>query len=129
MLAYAIATSSLRTLTRDNCCTGGYMPTLLLAPRMESSKISLMTNDVLNFGEKSHSHVSKFSAEPSRVFNKSMSTISKPTLLGASSDYTTSNLKKRQFAECTKGARGEQLINLRAKVDQLSKGKGSGGRP
>ncbi|KAL2537066.1 loricrin-related [Forsythia ovata] len=86
--------------------SGGYMPTLLLAPRMESSKISLMTDEVLNFGEKSHCHVSELSAEPSRVSNKSMSTISEPTPPGASSDYRTSNPKRCQFAGCTKGARG-----------------------
>ncbi|KAL2511885.1 loricrin-related [Abeliophyllum distichum] len=86
--------------------SGGYMPTLLLAPRMESSKISLMTNEVLNFGEKSHCHVSELSAEASRASNKSMSTISEPTLPGASSDYRTSNPKRCQVAGCTKGARG-----------------------
>ncbi|KAL2541850.1 Uncharacterized protein Adt_02828 [Abeliophyllum distichum] len=91
---------------------GSYTPTLLLANRMESSKISLMTDEVLNFGEKSHYQVFELSVELSRVSNKSMSTISEPTLPRASSDNKTSNPKDASLSNVQKEHNGELVFVL-----------------
>lgn len=68
--------------------SGGYMPSLLLAPRMKTN--------VFEAGENSF-HGPQVSSEPSAISDYSMGTIS---------DHQTSNSKKCKFSGCTKGARG-----------------------
>nr|XP_043619500.1 loricrin-like [Erigeron canadensis] len=69
--------------------SGGYMPSLLLAPRMQM-------HNLLEPSENS-SHVPQLSSELSAMSDYSMGTMS---------DHQTSNSKKCKFEGCTKGARG-----------------------
>ncbi|XP_059445260.1 uncharacterized protein LOC132177066 [Corylus avellana] len=80
--------------------SGGYMPSLLLAPRMDSDKVSIQTQ-VLELGAKSQP-----SHEPSTTSEYSVGTSSEQATTGASSDHRSSNFKKCKFLGCTKGARG-----------------------
>lgn len=68
---------------------GGYMPSLLLAPRMDSSKI-------MDPGTKSSSLLSQLSSEPSTFSDYSV----------GNSPELASNPRKCKFVGCTKGARG-----------------------
>ncbi|KAB1993879.1 hypothetical protein ES319_D13G062500v1 [Gossypium barbadense] len=86
--------------------SGGYMPSLLLAPRMDSGKASVQTHELFQFGAKSHSHQFHQSCEHSTQTDFSVDTISEQTTTITSSDYRTSNSKKCKFAGCFKGARG-----------------------
>ncbi|XP_059653357.1 uncharacterized protein LOC132300345 [Cornus florida] len=85
--------------------SGGYMPSLILAPRMDSSKILFQKQELLECGAKSHCHP-LLSSEPSAVTNYSVETFSEPGTSGTSSDYRSSNPKKCKFMGCSKGARG-----------------------
>ncbi|XP_076921143.1 uncharacterized protein LOC143582475 [Bidens hawaiensis] len=69
--------------------SGGYMPSLLLAPRMQM-------HNLLDPGENSY-HGPQLSSEPSAISDYSMGTMS---------DHQTVNSKKCRFDGCTKGARG-----------------------
>ncbi|XP_071726984.1 uncharacterized protein [Rutidosis leptorrhynchoides] len=69
--------------------SGGYMPSLLLAPRMQM-------HNLMDPVENSY-HGPQISSEPSAVSDYSMGTIS---------DHQTSNSKKCKYDACTKGARG-----------------------
>ncbi|KAJ0501204.1 hypothetical protein HanHA300_Chr11g0398131 [Helianthus annuus] len=69
--------------------SGGYMPSLLLAPRMQM-------HNLLEPGENSY-HGPQLSSEPSAISDYSMGTMS---------DHQTGNSKKCRFDGCTKGARG-----------------------
>lgn len=80
--------------------SGGYMPSLLLAPRMDSAKVSTQTQE-LEFGAKS-----QLSHEPSTTSDYSVGTFSEQTTTGASSEHRSSNSKRCKFLGCTKGARG-----------------------
>lgn len=85
--------------------SGGYMPSLLLAPRMESAKVSMQAQELLELGNQP-----QLSHEPSTTtdysIEYSVGTISEQGTTGASSDHRTSNLKKCKFFGCAKGARG-----------------------
>ncbi|KAI3439296.1 uncharacterized protein J3R85_005034 [Psidium guajava] len=85
--------------------SGGYMPSLLLAPRMESVT-SFQTQELLELGTKSHCQQSQVSCELSATTEMSMGTVSEQTTATASSDQRTSNPKKCKFHGCSKGARG-----------------------
>ncbi|CBI32953.3 unnamed protein product, partial [Vitis vinifera] len=67
--------------------SGGYMPSLLLAPRMDR-KVSMQTQELFELGTKSHHHLSQL------------------TTAVTSSDHRNNNPKKCKFMDCTKGARG-----------------------
>ncbi|KAI3675870.1 hypothetical protein L1987_85466 [Smallanthus sonchifolius] len=69
--------------------SGGYMPSLLLAPRIQM-------HNLLKPGENSY-HDPQLSSEPSAISDYSMGTVS---------DHQTSNSKKCKFDGCAKGARG-----------------------
>ncbi|KAK9286299.1 hypothetical protein L1049_014689 [Liquidambar formosana] len=86
--------------------SGGYMPSLLLAPRMDSGKVLLQTQELLELGNKSHCHSSQLSPEPSATTDYSVGTVSETATGWTSSDHRTNNPKKCKFAGCTKGARG-----------------------
>ncbi|KAL5562956.1 hypothetical protein UlMin_032703 [Ulmus minor] len=78
--------------------SGGYMPSLLLAPRMDNAKVSFQTK-LLELGTKSQP------SEPSFTREYSAGTMSEQTS-GTNSDSRISNPKKCKFFGCTKGARG-----------------------
>ncbi|XP_050262586.1 uncharacterized protein LOC126707040 [Quercus robur] len=83
--------------------SGGYMPSLLFAPRTDNAKVSMQTQELelLELGTKPQS-----SYELSSTTEYSMGTISEQATTGTSSDHRTSNSKKCKFLGCTKGARG-----------------------
>ncbi|XVE93080.1 hypothetical protein REPUB_Repub01dG0159400 [Reevesia pubescens] len=85
--------------------SGGYMPSLLLAPRMDSGKALVQTQEFFQFGAKSHCHQYNQSCEPSQT-DFSVDTLSEQTTTMTSSDNRTSNSKKCKFGGCSKGARG-----------------------
>ncbi|XP_057976285.1 uncharacterized protein LOC131163655 isoform X2 [Malania oleifera] len=86
--------------------SGGYMPSLLLGPRVDSGNISLQTQE-LEFGTSRSLYLrSQLSPEPSITTEYSMDTISEPAAAGTSSDQKTNNPKKCKFWGCSKGARG-----------------------
>ncbi|XP_043719428.1 uncharacterized protein LOC122667246 [Telopea speciosissima] len=80
--------------------SGGYMPSLLLAPRLDSSKVPLLTRELLECGtniQQPHSHLSP---EPSVTTDYSTGTISE------SASHRMHHPKKCKFERCSKGARG-----------------------
>ncbi|XP_021826236.1 uncharacterized protein LOC110767102 [Prunus avium] len=81
--------------------SGGYMPSLLFAPRRESAKVSLLTQELLELGPKP-----QLRNEPSATADYSTGTISEQATTGTTSDHRTSNPKKCKFFGCRKGARG-----------------------
>lgn len=81
--------------------SGGYMPSLLFAPRRDSAKVSLQTQELLELGAKS-----QLNYEHSATEEYSAGTISEQATTGTSSDHRTSNPKKCKFLGCRKGARG-----------------------
>ncbi|KAG6652919.1 uncharacterized protein LOC122309391 [Carya illinoinensis] len=86
--------------------SGGYMPSLILAPRTDSApKVLIPTRELLELQIKSQS-----SQEPSTTteysIEYSVGTISEQATTGASSDHRTGNSKKCRFFGCAKGARG-----------------------
>lgn len=85
--------------------SGGYMPSLLLAPRMDR-KVSMQTQELFELGTKSHHHLSQLSPEPSATTDYSTGTISESATAVTSSDHRNNNPKKCKFMDCTKGARG-----------------------
>ncbi|KAJ6715403.1 hypothetical protein OIU85_026857 [Salix viminalis] len=86
---------------------GGYMASLLLAPRMDVGKAlsPLSQTEALNFGTRSH-HQFHLSNEISAIAEFSMGTTSEQAISSTSSDHRTKNLKKCKFFGCSKGARG-----------------------
>ncbi|EEF48657.1 uncharacterized protein LOC8281022 [Ricinus communis] len=85
--------------------SGGYMPSLLLAPRMDGAKVSLEGEEFLQFGAaKSQSH--QLIHGTSASTDISMGTISEQATTATSVDRKISNPKKCKFFGCSKGARG-----------------------
>ncbi|CAK7356991.1 unnamed protein product [Dovyalis caffra] len=84
--------------------SGGYMASLLLAPRIDAGKAPSQT-ELLDFGTRSH-HQFQLSHEPSAIADFSMGTTSEQAISTSSSDHRTSNPKKCKFFGCSKGARG-----------------------
>lgn len=87
--------------------SGGYMPSLLLAPRMGNNSISLQAADMLEMDAK-RCHFPELSSEPNVISDYSRSAISEPTTKATSSEHRTSNFKRCEFVGCTKGARGRE---------------------
>ncbi|KAE8677856.1 myrcene synthase [Hibiscus syriacus] len=86
--------------------SGGYMPSLLLAPRMDSGKALVQTLELFQFGNESHCHRIHQSCEPSSQTDFLVDKLSEKTTTMTSSDNRPSNSKKCKFAGCFKGARG-----------------------
>ncbi|KAJ6416111.1 hypothetical protein OIU84_004835 [Salix udensis] len=86
--------------------SGGYMASLLLAPRMDVRKAPSQ-NELLNFGTRSN-HQFQLSHELSANTDFSMGIISEQAISTTSSDHRTSNSKKCKFLGCSKGARGHR---------------------
>lgn len=85
--------------------SGGYMPSLLLAPRMDGGKAPVHKEELLQFKTKSYCHQSQPSHEPSSHTDFS-ATVSEQTTSVTSSEHRTSITKRCEFPGCTKGARG-----------------------
>ncbi|GAB4853478.1 hypothetical protein Ancab_017669 [Ancistrocladus abbreviatus] len=87
--------------------SGGYMPSLLLAPRRDSSSEALMqTPELLELGAKSSCDHSLLHSEPSDATCYSTGTLSEPSTTVTSADNRPHNTKRCKFNGCTKGARG-----------------------
>lgn len=86
--------------------SGGYMPSLLFAPRMDSRKSFWEPEESSDHETKSYSHPCQLSSEPSAVSDYSMGTVSEFAAAGTSSSYQIGNAKKCKSEGCTKGARG-----------------------
>ncbi|KAK8529732.1 hypothetical protein V6N13_102634 [Hibiscus sabdariffa] len=86
--------------------SGGYMPSLLFAPKMDGRKGLVQTQELFQFGDKSPCHQFHQSCEPSSQTDFSVDTLSEQTTTMTSSDNRASNSKKCKFAGCSKGARG-----------------------
>ncbi|KAM7250248.1 hypothetical protein ACFE04_022131 [Oxalis oulophora] len=90
--------------------SGGYIPSLLLAPRSESrsAEISLQTHELLEFGANMNNHHQpQLSSELSASTDFSVGTV--PELQSISktpSDNKSCNSKKCRFFGCSKGSRG-----------------------
>ncbi|KAE9610707.1 hypothetical protein Lalb_Chr07g0189461 [Lupinus albus] len=81
-------------------CSGGYMPSLLLAPRMGNGKILVQTRELILGTE------TQLCLEPSDATNYSLGTTSGPQTAFITSENRTSNPKRCRSFGCTKGARG-----------------------
>ncbi|KAJ7968159.1 Loricrin-like protein [Quillaja saponaria] len=81
--------------------SGGYMPSLLLAPRMDNANVSTETQDLLVIGTKQH-----LSHEAYVATDYSMDTSLGQATSAMTSDHRINNPKKCKFFGCTKGARG-----------------------
>ncbi|GAB4838319.1 hypothetical protein Ancab_027849 [Ancistrocladus abbreviatus] len=87
--------------------SGGYMPSLLLAPRRDSSsKTWMQTPELLGVVAKPSSDHSLLQSEPSDTTCRSSGTISEPSTTVTSANHRPHNTKKCNFIGCTKGARG-----------------------
>ncbi|KAK6916088.1 hypothetical protein RJ641_018949 [Dillenia turbinata] len=86
--------------------SGGYMPSLLLAPRIGTRKVSSETQELLELGNKSQSHHSQMSHEHSGAMDYSVGTLSDYANAATPSDQRSHNPKKCRFEGCSKGARG-----------------------
>ncbi|KAK3010736.1 hypothetical protein RJ639_011289 [Escallonia herrerae] len=82
--------------------SGGYMPSLLLAPRIVGKNLC-QSEQILENEDKSYCHLSQLSSEPSAVSDYSVSELATN---GTPSDFQISSSKKCKFLGCTKGARG-----------------------
>lgn len=86
--------------------SGGYMPSLLLAPRVVSSTFSRETQEIIQFKANSDCHQSQPRCEPSSHTEISVGTVSEQTITVTSSEVRTSNTRKCEHVGCMKGARG-----------------------
>ncbi|KAL5980999.1 hypothetical protein ACLOJK_028919 [Asimina triloba] len=84
---------------------GGYMPSLLLAPRLETSKNMPETRELLDH-ETGPDHDPQFSPRPSATTDYSVGNMTEPMATGATSDHRSNQPKKCGFRGCSKGARG-----------------------
>ncbi|XP_058096591.1 uncharacterized protein LOC131242158 [Magnolia sinica] len=85
--------------------SGGYMPSLLMAPRLETSKNLPETRELLESGASAEHHL-QFSPGPSASTECSVGTFSEPMTAAALSDHRSHHPKKCRFKGCSKGARG-----------------------
>ncbi|KAL9259946.1 putative WRKY transcription factor 19, partial [Drosera capensis] len=86
--------------------SGGYMPSLLLAPRNNcASKAAVQMPDVLGQSAKSGHGPSQLYSEPSDN-SYSFGAASEPSTTLGSSDHRAPNAKQCKVIGCTKGARG-----------------------
>ncbi|KAH7518532.1 hypothetical protein FEM48_Zijuj09G0181600 [Ziziphus jujuba var. spinosa] len=81
--------------------SGGYMPSLLLAPRMERTMVSLQTQELLEPGIRP-----LLTHEQSNTMEYSIDTTSEQATTTTYSDQRNNNSKKCKFMGCIKGARG-----------------------
>ncbi|XP_010243331.1 PREDICTED: uncharacterized protein LOC104587418 [Nelumbo nucifera] len=89
--------------------SGGYMPSLLLAPRAPVMEKVVKTQPLLELGTRSnthHSHFPQLSPEPTVTTDYSTGTHSEPVTAMVSSEHRASHPKKCKFDGCSKGARG-----------------------
>ncbi|KAL0335151.1 UNVERIFIED_CONTAM: hypothetical protein Sradi_4727000 [Sesamum radiatum] len=86
--------------------SGGYIRSLIMAPRMEKVEVSVTLNKSSELGANSDCQLSPLSSKPSDVSNHSISAISEPGSAALSADYRGSYIRRCKFAGCTKGARG-----------------------
>lgn len=80
--------------------SGGYMPSLLLAPKRDGFSISFQSREPLELQSKSQINELSLSRE------YSVDTVSEQETAGTNSEQQTNNPKRCKFLGCTKGARG-----------------------
>lgn len=80
--------------------SGGYMRSLIMAPRMEVTK-----DKFSELSAKSNCQISQLSSEPS-ISDHSMSAVSEPGSASVSSSNRGTNTRRCKFDGCKKGARG-----------------------
>ncbi|WOK96852.1 loricrin-like [Canna indica] len=99
--------------------SGGYMPTLLFAPRLKSAsglKAPAEAKDLLEFASDTSAHHDQqyqylnqqlqFSPETSAATDSSLDGRGDPSTYGSPADQRTHHPKKCRFNGCSKGARG-----------------------
>ncbi|KAF9612261.1 hypothetical protein IFM89_038683 [Coptis chinensis] len=87
--------------------SGGYMPSLILAPRLDNSSGSMSTLKPQEIQtSSSHHHHAILSPEPSITTGYSMGMFSESLSTRASSDQRSHLPRKCKFEGCSKGARG-----------------------
>ncbi|CAL0324533.1 unnamed protein product [Lupinus luteus] len=87
--------------------SGGYMPSLLLAPTMDNSKTLVHTRELILGTE------TQLCQEPSDATNYSLGTTSDPRTAFITSENRTSNPKRCRFFGCMKRARGATGLCIR----------------
>lgn len=85
--------------------SGGYLRSLVMAPRMENAEMVPAVNKFLQSGSESQGQLEQLSSEPSAASHRSMSAVSEPGS-AAPLNHTGSSMKRCNFVGCTKGARG-----------------------
>lgn len=86
--------------------SGGYIPSLLLAPRKETGNQAVQTQELLETGVENQCHRSVPSLGQSSSTDISVCTISEQITTGATSERRIGNTKRCKFPGCSKGARG-----------------------
>ncbi|XP_047983681.1 loricrin-like [Salvia hispanica] len=88
--------------------SGGYMRSLVMAPRVEDANRLLTKNKTTEVGAKSTFHLTRPSSEPSpsSFSDRSMSAVSEPRSASESSHQRAVNSRRCKFDGCIKGARG-----------------------
>lgn len=85
--------------------SGGYIPCLLFAPRLEGSEAKDSQPETCKmFHDEDHRHLCSFCSDPSTITNSSAGTTSHSTVFNSQSHIH--HLKKCRFNGCAKGARG-----------------------
>lgn len=85
--------------------SGGYMRSLIMAPRVEDDDSLLTKNRTPELGAKSNCQIPQLSSEPSSASDHSMSAISEPGSASESSNHRGAT-RRCKFDGCIKGARG-----------------------
>ncbi|XP_065848957.1 uncharacterized protein [Euphorbia lathyris] len=86
--------------------SGGYMPSLLLAPRRDGGNVPLYSDEFLQFGANAHCHQLQLNHEPSSTTDFSAGTLFEQATSASSVDRRNNNPKRCKFCGCSKGARG-----------------------
>ncbi|XP_021751057.1 hornerin-like [Chenopodium quinoa] len=86
--------------------SGGYMPSLLLAPRNDCRSAPVQMWDGFDLGSNSSSDQSHLGSEASNTTSCTMGTVSEHSATLTSVDNRPHNAKRCRFMGCTKGARG-----------------------
>ncbi|XP_020698796.1 hornerin-like [Dendrobium catenatum] len=84
--------------------SGGYIPSLLFAPRFEGSKAKDHEPETCEMLPEDHGHLFSVCCDPSATTNSSAGTTSHSS--GSYSQSHDHHLKKCRFSGCSKGARG-----------------------
>ncbi|CAO2842105.1 unnamed protein product [Amaranthus hypochondriacus] len=86
--------------------SGGYIPSLLLAPKSACNQPRVQMWDMFDLGSKSSSELSQLGSEPSNATSCTLGTISENSATITSVENRPLHSKRCRFMGCTKGARG-----------------------